>query len=66
MKKQPIYETTPSSYLSEQVLRILLDPNIDPRKVCHGIPIDVTNSSTLDLTSLNILMISRTFWCVVL
>ena len=54
MKKQPIYETPPSSYLAEQVLRILLDPNIDPRKVCHGIPTDVTKSSTyvVDLASL--------------
>ena len=51
---QPVYETPPSSYLAEQILQILLDPNIDPWKACHGIPTDVTKSSTyiVDLASL--------------
>ena len=41
-------------YLAEQILRILSDPNIDPQKVCHGIPTDITKSSTyvVDLASL--------------
>ena len=52
--RQPVYETPPNTYLAEQILRILLDPNIDPQKICQGIPTDVTRSATyvIDLASL--------------
>ena len=45
----------PANLVSGQAnLTNFLDPNIDPRKVCHGIPTDVTKSSTyiVDLVSL--------------
>ena len=43
---QPVYETPPSSYSAEQIIRILLNPNIDSLKICQERPTSVNKSST--------------------
>jgi len=32
---QPVFETPPTAYTAEKILRILLDPNINPDKICE-------------------------------
>ncbi len=53
-ESDPVYETPPSSYSAERILRILLDPTIDQEKVCKQKPTTVTKSSTyvVDITRL--------------
>lgn len=41
-----VYEIPPMKYTAEQVLKILLDPDIDKSKVCNRKPILVTKSAT--------------------
>ena len=43
---QPVFETPPTAYTSEKILRILLDPNINPDKICQERPTNVTHSAT--------------------
>lgn len=51
----PIYEIPPNGYPAEEILRILLDPNIKTQKICYGIPRNVTKSATyvIDMGSLD-------------
>lgn len=50
----PVYETPPSMYSAEGIMKILLNPNIPAERVCQKCPSFVTRSSTfvIDVTSL--------------
>ncbi len=52
---QPIFEYPRTKYSAERVLKILLDPNISPSKVCQERPVNITKSSTfvIDITKLD-------------
>ena len=41
-----MYENPPSKYSAEQILRILLDPNIPDTKVCSKRPTNIMQSAT--------------------
>lgn len=43
---QPIFETPPEKYSAERVLRILLDRNISPSRICQERPVNITESAT--------------------
>ena len=49
-----VYEIPPDKYSAERVIKILLDPNINKKKICHQQPTKIANSSTyvVDLNSL--------------
>ena len=51
---QPVYEIPPPSYSAEQILRILLNPNIDGSKICHTRPTNVSKSSTFVVNITNL------------
>ena len=50
----PVYEVPPEKYSAERVIKILLDPNIDKKKICNQRPLDIQSSGTfvVDLNSL--------------
>ena len=50
----PVYEVPPEKYSAEQIIKILLDPNFDDKKICKQRPVNVKSSSTfvVDLSSL--------------
>ena len=50
----PVYEVPPEKYAAERIIKILLDPKIDDRKICKQRPLNVESSSTfvIDLNSL--------------
>ena len=50
----PVYEIPSGFYTGEQILKILLNPRIDKKRICHSKPCNVTQSSTfiVDLESL--------------
>lgn len=37
----PVFEYPPQSYLAERIITILLDPNIDTRKICRQRSLEV-------------------------
>ena len=43
---QPVYEVPPPKYSADYILKILLDPDIDKRKICTSKPTNVTRSAT--------------------
>ena len=51
---QPIFETPPEKYSAERVLRILLDRDISPSRICHERPVNIRESATfvVDITKL--------------
>ena len=51
---QPIFETPPEKYSAERVLRILLDRDISPSRICQERPVNITESATfvVDITKL--------------
>lgn len=50
----PVYEVPSGFYTGEQILKILLNPRIDEKKICHFKQCNVSQSSTfvVDLESL--------------
>ena len=50
----PVFENPPSSHAAEDIMRILLDPNIDESRVCQKCPYNMTRSATfvIDITAL--------------
>ena len=50
----PIFEYPPQKYSAERILRILLDPDVDPNSVCSERPVNIKKSSTfiIDITKL--------------
>ena len=50
-----MFEIPPPTYTAERILRTLLNPNIDSKKVCQERPTQVTQSSTyvIDITKLS-------------
>lgn len=50
----PVFETPPTTYTAEQILRILLDPNINHNRICQERPTTAIRSSTfvVDITKL--------------
>ena len=53
-ENEPLYEVPPEKYAVERIIRILLNPKIDKRKICKQRPLDIQNSSTfvVDIDSL--------------
>jgi len=49
----PLYEVPQGCYTGEQILKIVLNPNIKKEKICRSKPSNVTRSSTFVLESLN-------------
>ena len=51
----PVYEVPWGCYTGEQILKILLNPRINKKKICHSKPSNVTQSATfvVDLESLD-------------
>ena len=43
---QPVYEFPPPKYSADYILKVLLDPDIDKRKICTSKPTNVTRSAT--------------------
>jgi len=43
---EPVYEVPSEKYASEEIIRILLDPKIDQKRVCMQRPLDIVSSST--------------------
>ena len=43
---EPVYKTPTPKYTAERILRILLDPNIPPSKICTTRPTNVVRSAT--------------------
>ena len=50
------FETPPTAYTAEKILYILLDPNLNPDKICQERPTNVTHSATyvVDITKLHL------------
>jgi hypothetical protein len=50
----PVFEFPPPKYGAEHILKILLNPNIDKKKICVQKPLNVTESATyvVDIRSL--------------
>ena len=50
----PVYEHPPQKYSAETVIKILLDPNLDPSQICSSRPTNISESSTyvIDVTKL--------------
>jgi len=48
------YEKPHPKYSEEQLLKILLDPKVDPHRICTLWPVDITSSATflIDITKL--------------
>lgn len=42
----PIYEVPPEKYSAERIIKVLLDPKIDDKKICKQRPINIQSSST--------------------
>ena len=42
----PVYEVPSGVYSGEQILKILLSPHLNKKKICHSKPINVNHSST--------------------
>ena len=42
---QPAFETPPTAYTTENILCILLDPNINPDEICQERSTNVTHSA---------------------
>jgi len=53
-EEELVYETPPSKYAAERILRILLDPALPASKVCSARPTKVVTSSTyvIDMSKL--------------
>ena len=43
---EPMYEVPSEKYASEEIIRILLDPKIDQKRVCMQRRLDTVSSST--------------------
>ena len=52
---QPVFETPPTAYTAEGILRILLDPQLKQCRICQERPTSVTRSATfvVDVTKLH-------------
>ena len=51
---QPIYKLPPPKYSAEQILKILLDPNIPENKICKEKPSGITCSATYVIDTNNL------------
>ena len=51
---QPVFESPPPKYSAEQLLKILLDPNLPYSKVCKDKPAGVTCSATYVVDTRNL------------
>ena len=51
---EPVFEEPPKKYFAERIIRILMDPKVDPNKICKQRPLAVNQSATfiVDLNSL--------------
>ena len=51
---EPVFEEPPKKYSAERIIRILMDPKVDPNKICKQRPLAVNQSATfiVDLNSL--------------